>query len=87
MRVSAGFLVMGLSGKIRIQIRPLRLMNRVMAIRAASISLLPNHPHSMAWSPKSPKLRVLPREALPLIFPFCCFRYFVFAGINMTYSL
>jgi len=45
------------------------------------------HPHSMACSPKSPKFRVLPREAFPLVFPFCCFRYFVFAGINMAYSL
>src|SRR4030042_2824936 len=37
----------------------------------------------MAWSPKSPKLRVFPREATPLLFPFCCFRYFVFFGINI----
>src|SRR5450759_2128954 len=36
-RVSAGFLVAGLSGKIRIQILPPRLTERVIARRAASI--------------------------------------------------
>ena len=36
-RVSAGFLVAGLSGKTRIQILPPRLTERVMARRAASI--------------------------------------------------
>src|SRR5437762_5155638 len=37
MRVSAGFLVNGLSGKIRIHNFPPRLMNRVIATRDASI--------------------------------------------------
>src|SRR3954447_7956813 len=36
-RVSCGFLVIGLSGKTRTQIFPPRAMNRVMATRAASI--------------------------------------------------
>ena len=37
MRVSAGFLVNGLSGKTLIQTLPPRLILRVIAIRAASI--------------------------------------------------
>src|SRR5262245_26886130 len=37
MRVSCGFLVIGLSGKTRTQILPPRLMKRVIATRAASI--------------------------------------------------
>jgi hypothetical protein len=37
MRVSAGFFVIGLSGKSRTQILPPRLMKRVIAIRLASI--------------------------------------------------
>jgi hypothetical protein len=37
MRVSAGFSVIGLSGKIFIQTLPPRLMDLVIAIRAASI--------------------------------------------------
>src|SRR5713101_6359958 len=37
MRVSCGFLVIGLSGNTRTQILPPRLMKRVMATRAASI--------------------------------------------------
>jgi hypothetical protein len=27
---------------------------------------------------------MFPREERPLLLPFCCFRYFVFAGINIT---
>ena len=44
MRVSAGFLVSGLSGKTRIQTRPPRLMWRVSATRAASISRAVSQP-------------------------------------------
>ena len=51
MRVSCGFLVMGLSGNMRIQMRPLRLMKRVMAMRPASISRSVTQPHSSAFSP------------------------------------
>jgi hypothetical protein len=36
-RTSSGFFVIGLSGKIRIQTLPPRLMCRVIAIRAASM--------------------------------------------------
>ena len=49
-RVSSGFLVIGLSGKIRIQILPPRLTWRVMAIRAASIWRAVIQPRSSACS-------------------------------------
>ena len=48
---TAGFFVKGLSGKIRIQILPPRLILRVMAIRAASIWLEVIQPHSWATRP------------------------------------
>src|SRR5438477_12384096 len=51
MRVSAGFSVTGLSGKIVIQTFPPRLTWRVMAIRAASIWRAVIHPGSRAWIP------------------------------------
>src|SRR4029450_4678392 len=51
MRVSCGFLVMGLSGNMRIQMRPLRLMKRVIAMRPGSISRSVTQPHSRALSP------------------------------------
>jgi hypothetical protein len=51
MRVSAGFLVIGLSGKILIQTLPPRLMCRVSATRAASIWRLETHPGSIAFRP------------------------------------
>jgi len=50
-RVSAGFLVIGLSGKIRIQTFPPRLMCRVSATRAASICRFVIQPGSSAWRP------------------------------------
>src|SRR2546421_2788746 len=52
-RVSAGFFVTGLSGKIRIQILPPRLRLRVSATRAASICRLVTQPGSSAFSPYS----------------------------------
>jgi hypothetical protein len=48
MRVSAGFFVTGLSGKMLIQTLPPRLMARVMAIRAASIWRAVSQPGSSA---------------------------------------
>src|SRR5690606_7676381 len=51
MRVSAGFFVTGLSGKMRIQTLPPRLMWRVNATRAASICRLVIHPGSSACRP------------------------------------
>ena len=51
MRVSAGFCVTGLSGKMLIQTLPPRLILRVIAIRAASICRLVSQPASSAFSP------------------------------------
>src|SRR5262249_17688725 len=84
MRVSAGFLVTGLSGNKRIQILPPRLMKRVMAIRPASICRSEIHPGSITFSPNSPNAICEPRQALPRMRPCCCLRYFTFLGINMV---
>src|SRR5512138_1624962 len=84
MRVSCGFLVIGLSGNMRIQMRPFRLMKRVIAMRPASISRAVTQPHSVALRPKSPKARCPPVQALPLMRPRCCFLNLTFFGINMA---
>src|SRR5262245_19421151 len=83
MRVSAGFLVMGLSGKIRIHTLPPRFTWRVIAIRAASICRDVSRPVSSAFRPKSPKASVEPRYALPRMRPFCCLRCLTFFGWSM----
>src|SRR5262249_9909623 len=83
-RVSAGFLVIGLSGNRRIHTLPPRLIDRVMATRAASICRSVIHAHSIAFSPNSPKLISLPRQALPAMRPRCCFLYLTFFGIIMA---
>src|SRR6058998_3982943 len=77
-RVSAGFLVTGLSGKMRIQTLPPRLTNRVIAIRPASICRSVIHAASSVFKPKSPNSRDEPRHALPRMRPRCCLRYFTF---------
>src|SRR5580704_7340229 len=87
MRVSAGFWVIGLSGKTRIQTFPPRRTWRVMAIRAASIWRAVSHPGSTAWMPKSPKLTVVPLLAAPVLRPRCCLRCLTFRGINMSVRL
>src|SRR5260370_31585883 len=84
MRVSAGFFVSGLSGNTRIQILPPRFTKRVMATRLASICRSVIQPGSSTFRPKSPKDSVLPRQALPVMRPRCCLRYFTFFGINIT---
>src|SRR5450759_530102 len=86
MRTSAGFLEIGLSGKLRIQIRPPRLMWRVIARRAASIGRAVKRPRSIAFWPNSPKLTLLPRVATPVLRPFFSLRYFLLAGCSMLYS-
>ena len=68
-RVSAGFLVTGLSGKIRIHNFPPRLMNRVIARRAASICMLLIQAGSSAWRPYSPNAIVAPASGRPFIRP------------------
>src|ERR1700739_2927206 len=82
MRVSAGFLVYGLSGKMRIHSLPPRLMKRVMATRDASIWRAVIQAFSMAFRPYSPNARLPPRQALPLRRPRCCPLYFTFFGYN-----
>src|SRR3982751_5926402 len=86
MRTSAGFLEIGLSGKMRIQTRPPRLMWRVMARRAASIWRAVRRPRPMALSPYSPKETLAPRVATPLLRPFCSLRYFLLAGCSIFHS-
>src|SRR2546428_14082689 len=82
-RVSAGFLVTGLSGNTRIQTLPPRLRLRVSATRAASICRFVTQPGSRAFRPKSPKARVEPRVAMPFMRPRWAFRYLTRLGINM----
>src|SRR5262252_2144142 len=84
MRVSAGFLVTGLSGNRRIQILPPRLTKRVIATRLASICRSVIQPGSMTFKPKSPNDSSPPRQALPAMRPRCCLRYFTFFGINIV---
>src|SRR6516164_8309761 len=85
MRVSAGFLVNGLSGKMRIHSLPPRLIKRVMATRDASIWRSVIQAFSSAFRPYSPNARLPPRQALPLRRPRCCFLYFTFFGINIAF--
>src|SRR5687767_5551678 len=86
-RVSAGFLVTGLSGKIRMKILPPRFTLRASVTRAASIWRLVTHAGSSAFSPKSPKDRVDPRWALPFMRPRWAFRYLTRLGISMGSGL
>src|SRR6185436_12527738 len=86
MRTSAGFCEMGLSGKMRIQIRPPRLIWRVIARRAASIWRAVNRPRPTAFNPNSPKLTLAPRVATPVLRPFCSLRYFLLAGCSILCS-
>ncbi len=72
-RVSAGFWVTGLSGKILIQILPSLFINLVIATRAASIWRLVIHACSTAFKPKEPKDTDVPRPELP----FCGEDYFL----------
>src|SRR5689334_1428616 len=86
MRTSAGFLDTGLSGKMRIQMRPPRLMCRVIARRAASIWRAVRRPRPTAFRPYSPKLTLLPTVATPLLRPFCSLRYLRLVGCSILRS-
>src|SRR6185436_14806738 len=83
MRTSAGFCEIGLSGKMRMKMRPPRLMWRVIARRPASIWRAVSRPRVVAFSPYSPKETLAPRVATPLLRPFCSLRYFLLAGCSM----
>src|SRR5215213_9790466 len=86
MRTSAGLRETGLSGKMRIQMRPPRLIWRVIARRAASIWRAVRRPRPIAFRPNSPKLTLLPRVALPVLRPFCSLRYLRLAGCSTSCS-
>src|SRR6185312_11394919 len=80
MRVSAGFLVTGLSGKTLIQTFPPRLILRVIAMRAASIWRFVTQPVSSAFRPKSPKCTSVWPFEKPRRRPRWYLRYLVFFG-------
>src|SRR5687767_13841218 len=86
MRVSAGFLVAGLSGKMRVQILPPRLTERVMARRAASIWRLVIQAGSWVARPYSPKATEWPPLANPDMRPRMTLRCLTRRGINMSGS-
>src|SRR5206468_9638243 len=71
---------------MRIQMRPPRLIWRVMARRAASIWRAVSRPRPTAFRPYSPKLTLAPTVATPLLRPFCSLRYFLLAGCSILYS-
>ena len=88
MRVSAGFDVTGLSGKMRIHTLPPRFSSCVIARLAASIWRLSIHAAPIACNPNSPKLTSLPLFAFPRRWPRCCFRNFCRLGCSIfRYSL
>src|ERR1019366_1113148 len=85
-RVSAGFFVIGLSGKMRIQTLPPRLMWRVSATRAASIWRAVTQPGSCACRPKVPNATVAPRVAIPDVRPLNILRNLTRFGASIGQS-
>src|SRR3954451_6166421 len=85
MRTSAGLELTGTSGNTRIHRRPVRLMWRVIARRAASIWRAVIRSGSMAFKPKAPKLSSVPPLALPWMRPLKALRNLVRLGCNMSY--
>src|SRR3712207_4386439 len=85
MRVSAGFLVTGLWGKMLIQTFPPRLIFLVIAIRASSIFLFVIEEASNACRPYSPNFTSVPLFACPRIRPRFGFLYLIFLGTSITY--
>src|SRR5688572_33201004 len=81
MRVSAGFLLTDLCGKIRIQTLASGAL-REHATRPASSVLAGIQPGSRDCRPKSPKATVLPRVALPRITPRICLRNLTRLGMR-----
>src|SRR5215203_5381920 len=84
MRVSAGFLVTGLWGKMLIQTFPPRRIFLVIAIRAASIWRLVIQAGSNACSPYSPNCTSVPPLAWPRILPLWGFLYLSFLGTSIS---
>ena len=84
MRVSAGFLVTALCGKMLIHTLPPRLIFLVIAIRAASIWRLVIQDASSACNPYSPNSISVPPLARPRILPRCGFLYLSFFGTSIA---
>src|SRR3954447_8843448 len=84
MRVSAGFLEIGLSGKIRMYSLPPRFTWREMAIRAASVWREVTNPHDRACSAYSPNATSVAPFERPVMRPFCCLRHLTFLGASMV---
>src|SRR5215203_5839851 len=82
-RVSAGFFVYGLSGKMLIHTFPPRLILRVIATRAASIWRLVIQPRSSAFSPYSPNATWAPPFVLPRMRPRMTLRCLTRFGISI----
>src|SRR6202043_2050915 len=83
-RVSAGFLVTGLSGKTLIHTLPPRRILRVIAIRAASIWRFVSQPASSDLRPYSPNWTVTwPRDS-PARRPRCCLRCLTRLGASIS---
>ena len=74
MRTSAGFLLTGTSGKMRIQTRPARFMARVIARRAASICRALSRSGSIAFRPNEPKVSITLPLARPWMRPLWALR-------------
>src|SRR5207253_6279545 len=87
MRVSAGFLVTGLSGNTLIQTLPPRLILRVIATRAASIWRLVSQPPSSAFSPYSPNWTCTCPRDIPRRRPRCCLRCLTRLGESIVRRL
>src|ERR687897_475562 len=84
MRVSAGFLVTGLSGNRLTQTLPPRLMLRVIAIRAASIWRFVSQPASRVLRPYSPNSTFCWARDSPGLRPRCCRRYLTRLGDSIS---
>src|SRR6516162_3855150 len=82
MRVSAGIAVIDLCGKTRMYSRPSPRTECVAVIRPASIASALSQPPSTDCRPKSPKVTVLPRWALPFTTPLWLFRNLTRLGMS-----
>lgn len=88
MPTSAGFIVIGRSGKMRIQSLPPLPVARVRTLRAASIWLLVTREAVVAFMPWEPNATVVPRVSgrarrSGLFRPVCHLRCFTFLGNNI----
>ena len=81
MRVSAGFFVIGLSGKIRIHTLPPRFISRVIATREASICRLVTQPGSRLMQAElAERDGVAPARRCRVVRPLNCLRNLIRFG-------